>query len=155
MITKHPSPRMGTNDDILVQRAIAYLIDGIILGIGLGGIFAVGSVLGGLLADVHGLLGLIVLGLAFLIGGGFFVYYIYLMEGHLGRTVGKAVMGLVVVGEDGSQCTYGQSVIRNLLWIVDGLGFFPVIVALIVFITEDNQRVGDMVAKTVVVEARE
>lgn len=153
MITRHPSPRIGSEGDVLVQRIVAYLIDGLILNVILAVILGPAFVLGVLLLEVAEVLGFLI----WMGGIGLWlavvVYYSFLMEGHLGRTVGKAAMGLVVVGEDGSQCTYVQSILRNLLWIVDGLGVFPLVVALIVFITDRNQRVGDIVAKTVVVRA--
>src|SRR5690554_4175816 len=53
----------------------------------------------------------------------FFAYYI-LLEGNSGQTLGKKVVKIKVVKEDGSPITMGDSVIRNLLRIVDGLVFY-------------------------------
>ncbi len=63
----------------------------------------------------------------------FFIYYFFMMEGHFGRTPGKALFGLVVVKEDGSKCTMGASVVRNFLWLIDGIGFWPLVVAVVCF----------------------
>lgn len=81
-----------------------------------------------------------------------FVAYFLLLEGLWdGYTVGKKVLGIKVVKEDGSECDYGASVIRNLLEMVDGL--FSYIVGLALILTSDmNQRLGDRVAGTVVVQ---
>lgn len=142
---KHPDPVMGSEGDVLGQRVVATILDALLLmALLIGGVVAA-VVLG----NVHELLALAVL----LALAGTYLYYSYLLEGAYGRTPGKAVMGLVVVKEDGRQCTYGASFVRNLFWIVDGFGVGPFVVALILFVTDRHQRVGDIVASTVVVAA--
>ena len=85
---------------------------------------------------------------------GFFVlamaYYI-LMEGHLGRTVGKMLLGIKVVREGtGEVPGVKAAAIRSVLRIVDGI--FSYLVAFVtVLISGKNQRVGDMAAHTLVV----
>ena len=82
-----------------------------------------------------------------------FAYYI-LMEGYLGGTLGKLALGMRVVMEDGSPCTIGASVIRNLLRIIDGLpGIIPYLLgAIFVWSSPTRQRLGDRLAKTYVVK---
>ncbi len=63
-------------------------------------------------------------------------------------------MGLVVVKSDGSDCTIGASVLRNLALIVDNLPFMYIAGIVLIFVTDENQRVGDLVADTVVVKQR-
>jgi uncharacterized RDD family membrane protein YckC len=77
--------------------------------------------------------------------------YGFLLEGLCGYTPGTYLLRLVVVTSDGSTCTVGASVLRNLLWIVEALPTAnPVAMALIPG-TDDNRLVGDPVADTVVV----
>lgn len=74
-------------------------------------------------------------------------------EGHWGRTPGKWLMGIQVLGIDLAPCGFGRGLIRNALKFVDG--FFNYLVGiLIVALTENWQRVGDMAARTVVVQVR-
>jgi len=124
-------------------RFVAVLIDSIIL-----------SVFGYLLAAVTG--GTTAGGFE-LQGGPFFIFsltgllYYILLEGFLGGTLGKLAIGIRVRMEDGSPVTMGASVIRNLLRIVDGL-FFYLIGAIFVWTSPHKQRLGDRLAKTVVVK---
>lgn len=72
-----------------------------------------------------------------------------------GRALGKAVTGLRVQMADGSPLRPGAAVVRNLFRIVDGV---PYVVPnplgfIVVASTDKKQRVGDLVAKTVVVRA--
>jgi uncharacterized RDD family membrane protein YckC len=85
-----------------------------------------------------------------LIYGGIFVYIAYtaLTELLLGRTPGKMLCGLVVVSRDGKPATTRQRLIRNILRLLD----IYLIPLLIVAATPLRQRLGDLVAGTVVVE---
>lgn len=76
-------------------------------------------------------------------------------EGYFGRTVGKSVRGIVVVREDGSRCTWGAAVIRNLFRVVDTLPAFYVVGIVSAFLSDDHQWVGDHAANTVVVSTAE
>jgi len=90
-------------------------------------------------------------------GGPFFIFsltgllYYILMEAFRGGTLGKLVVGIRVQMEDGNPITMGSSVIRNLLRIVDGL-FFYLVGAIFVWSSPNKQRLGDRLAKTVVVK---
>jgi len=76
---------------------------------------------------------------------------VFLFEGLYGYTLGKYMLGLVVVKSDGSSCTISASILRNLLWLVDQLPGFNLVAMVSILLTDDNQRVGDLVADTVVV----
>jgi len=81
-----------------------------------------------------------------------FAYFIVL-EAQFGATVGKMVTGIKVVNADGSRLTWGGSVARNLMRLVDG---FPYVIpyllgAIVMWSSADKQRLGDKVAGTVVV----
>lgn len=68
-----------------------------------------------------------------------------------GRTPGKRWLDLRVLMTDGRPIGWGPSLIRNLLRVVDGLpGAYTVGLASIL-LTRDFQRIGDLVAGTLVV----
>ncbi len=81
-----------------------------------------------------------------------FAYYI-IMEAMTGATVGKMALGIRVVKLDGSPISWGESIIRNLLRIIDGL-FGYLLGAIFVWTSPTKQRLGDRAAKTVVVRRR-
>ena len=82
-----------------------------------------------------------------------FLAYSYL-EGRFGKTPGKWLVGIRVLGTDLQPCGFGRAFLRNLLTFVDG--FFSFLVgALLVALTENWQRLGDMAARTIVVVDQE
>jgi uncharacterized RDD family membrane protein YckC len=80
------------------------------------------------------------------------VYYIA-MEAFFGATVGKFVAGIRVVRADGRRIDGIAALLRNLGRIVDFLPFAYLIGAIAVWTSPTRQRLGDRLAKTVVVEA--
>jgi uncharacterized RDD family membrane protein YckC len=81
----------------------------------------------------------------------FLVYYVGL-EATRGATLGKMLLGLRVMKEDGSPVDMQAALIRNILRIVDGL-FVYLVGAILVWRSDKKQRLGDRVAHTVVVRA--
>ena len=82
--------------------------------------------------------------------------YFVVLEGLLGATVGKFLTGIRVVQADGATMGWGGSVVRNLLRIVDAIPYvLPYLLGAIVIWTggERKQRVGDRVARTVVIRS--
>jgi len=144
MLDKHPEPNMDKVTDNTVKRAVALVIDNIIII----GLVILGFIVGfGITATTGSTtLGLIGVGLGVLLGQ---VYVIY-TEAKYGQTIGKSAMDLVVVREDGSAASLGPAIIRYLLVPID---YFPVFyfVGIVSMILSDNdQRVGDRLAGTVV-----
>lgn len=91
------------------------------------------------------------------IGGGLggliaLIYYFY-MEATQGGTFGKKALGLRIVKEDGSPIGWSESIIRNLLRIIDGL-FAYLIGAILIWTSPRKQRLGDRAAHTVVIKTR-
>ncbi len=83
----------------------------------------------------------------YFIGG--FLYH-SLLEGFYGQTLGKKICGIQVLKTDFSPCGLSAGFLRNLLRIADA--FFYYLVAVIALAgTFKWQRVGDLVADTVVV----
>lgn len=85
----------------------------------------------------------------FLIG---IAYYIVL-EAQYGQTIGKRAVGIKVVTEAGDSLDYQASIIRNVLRIVDALPVFYLIGAISIYLSDEQQRVGDRIGDTVVVSA--
>lgn len=81
----------------------------------------------------------------------FWVYYIVL-EAEYGQTVGKKAVGIKVVGATGGSIDYRESIIRNVLRIVDGF-FFYLVGAIFVYRSGKDKRLGDRIADTKVVSA--
>lgn len=117
-------------------RAVAIIIDTLIALVVIVPLsFVVGYETG-----AQGLLGLLVLA------------YFVVMEATQGGTIGKKVMKLTIVKQqDGSAISWKESIIRNLLRIIDGL-FFYLVGAIIVWVTKSKQRLGDLAASTIVVK---
>jgi uncharacterized RDD family membrane protein YckC len=86
-------------------------------------------------------------------GMTFFYYVLFEVLGG-GRTPGKRWTGLRVVRSGGSPVTFVRSMLRNVLRIVDFLPAFYLVGMLAIFITNQNQRLGDVAAGTLVVRDR-
>ena len=80
-----------------------------------------------------------------------FGYYIVL-EKVMGATLGKKMMGLRVVTKEGEPIGWMASVIRNVLRFIDGIGMY-LLGAIVIWVSKDKQRIGDMAASTIVVRA--
>lgn len=79
---------------------------------------------------------------------GLVVYEIICESAH-GSTLGKLVLSMSVVQEDGTPCRFGPAVIRSFAYFVDSL-FFGVIGYMAMQGTPQMQRHGDSWAHTVV-----
>ncbi|MBV9712896.1 MAG: RDD family protein [Ktedonobacteraceae bacterium] len=117
------------------RRFIALLLDGVLLGIVNGIIFL-------LLRSVPFVADVVVSVIS--------VVYIFAMEATRGATIGKMMLGLRVVKIDGSPIGWPESIIRNLLRVVDGFAAY-LVGAILIWTSPQRQRLGDRVAKTVVV----
>ncbi len=90
---------------------------------------------------------------------GLFFYFVYLAyfsvtEAIFGRTFGKWYFGLKVVTSSGNRIGWRQSIVRALMMSIENnpilLGGLPA--ALFVWFSRRRQRIGDMLAETVVVQ---
>jgi uncharacterized RDD family membrane protein YckC len=89
----------------------------------------------------------------FLIWTGYFIFFEWVWNG---QTPGKRWLKLRVIREDGRPVTFWEAAVRNLLRIFDIMPFpFYSIGLICVFASNRDQRVGDMVAGSVVVRERE
>jgi uncharacterized RDD family membrane protein YckC len=133
------------NVHVTGRRVVATIVDGIVLGI-----------IGTLLQLVFGIDSSSGFSLTRLSVGGslwmFLVVLLYytLLEGSIGKTVGKMVTGIRVVDAEGNPPGYGKGLIRTVLRIIDGL--LAYLVGFIIVLSNDRRRrLGDMAAKTQVV----
>lgn len=76
-------------------------------------------------------------------------YYI-VCESATGATLGKRIVGIRVVGEDGEPVSFGAAVVRNLVRLVDAL-FFYLVGFISAILSARGQRLGDRAAHTIVV----
>lgn len=86
---------------------------------------------------------------------GFFLYYGYFAAFEAlwgGQTPGKRLVGLRVISVTGQPITAFDALLRNLLRIVDQMPGIYAVGVLSIFFTSRNQRLGDLVAGTVVVQ---
>jgi uncharacterized RDD family membrane protein YckC len=74
-------------------------------------------------------------------------------EGRWGITPGKWAVGIKVLNTELHPCGFVSGLVRNLLEIVDGFTSFMLGIMFIAF-TENWQRIGDIAAKTVVIDIR-
>ena len=137
----------------LGSRILAYLIDMVVVVAGiLAGLFAVallGQASDVVVPDWVALTIVLVLLPSWWLG-----YFIAFEALWRGRTLGKAALGLRVVTKEGAPVRFRHAAIRGLLGLVDFLimsGFFAVV---FILFTRDNQRLGDLVAGTLVLRER-
>ncbi|HEX6087557.1 MAG TPA: RDD family protein [Thermoanaerobaculia bacterium] len=139
------------------RRAVARIIDMIIhFGVGLfSGIFA--ALMVGIYAAVSGTSPEAAMATmkesgaaAFLLSLLGSILYESICEGLHGSTAGKYLMGMVVLREDGSPCTYVQAIGRAFAFFIDGL-FFGLVAYSSMKDSPRDQRYGDKWSGTIVV----
>lgn len=129
----------------LGQRILAHFLD-LVVFYGLYALFLVyaGSVLAGF--DI-----VIAFSLALLIGSlGVFVYFCAFEALWNGQTPGKKALSLRVRMADGTAITPRAALLRNLLRPADLLPGTYLLGMVVMFVSEKSQRIGDLVAGTVV-----
>ena len=91
----------------------------------------------------------------FLLFAGYFIFFEWLWDG---QTPGKRLLKLRVIREDGRPITLWEAIARNLLRVFDAVpGFLLPIYSvglIVIFLSNRDQRVGDIFAGTVVIRER-
>ena len=91
------------------------------------------------------------------IGFGVFLVLEVFLQGLAGFTVGKLVTGLRTIDGDGYAPGVGRAFVRTLFWLVDSLpvGFaVPLLGFVTAVASSSSRRLGDMAARTFVVDRR-
>jgi len=84
---------------------------------------------------------------------GVMIIYFTLAEGLVGRTLGKAMLGLDVRTDRGTRPAFWQAAVRNLLRPIDELPTLYLLGLALIVSDARGQRLGDRVARTRVVRA--
>ncbi|WP_442483734.1 RDD family protein [Aeoliella sp. SH292] len=130
------------------ERAVAYLIDGIIMTLAIAAIGLVLMLLFGLLGGFEFGFGMLLVAwfvISWFYGGVFETFW-------NGQTPGKKSMGLRVVRTDGSPINAGQAVLRNFLRVVDSQPANTHLAGLVATaMNRRYQRLGDLACATMVI----
>jgi uncharacterized RDD family membrane protein YckC len=89
--------------------------------------------------------------LSFIILFGYFLIFEIFDSG---RSPGKHALGIRVTRVDGSGVNFRASLVRNLMRVLYFIPLFYLVDALLILTTKRNQRLGDLLAGTLVVRAR-
>jgi uncharacterized RDD family membrane protein YckC len=141
------------------SRIAAIIIDTIILGI-IAVVIAIPLGLSAwmfsLMTDVTAMAnfwaGVAVWGTFAVINAIIWLLYFTYFEGTSGQTPGKRAMGIKVTKENGSKAMFGDALVRTILRLIDGIVFY-ILGLIIILVTKKKQRLGDILARTIVVKA--
>ena len=137
---KRPDPNLDTVGETFDRRVGAVLVDLVLLAVVNGAVWAPLAVFGEAGSVSASALGTVTT----------FAYFTAL-EAHSGQTLGKKALGLVVVTEEGGAPDVAAAAVRNLLRFVDWLPAFYLLGAIVVAVSDRDQRLGDLAADTLVV----
>jgi uncharacterized RDD family membrane protein YckC len=128
---------------VLLDAVIVFFPLGIVLGLLSGGGYSESG-------NGYANAGVNVGGSAFWLLLGIGLGYYIVCEAATGMTVGKRLVGIRVVDDEGDPVGLGAAVVRNVLRLVDGL-FFYLVGAVFALASSRGQRLGDRAAHTLVV----
>lgn len=100
------------------------------------------------IGDSFGMLIAFVIISVFVINNGYFFFLEFFWGG---RTVGKRIIGLRTIQDNGHRITVLSSFIRNLLRIIDDLPASYLVGIILIFSHPQHKRLGDLAAGTIVV----
>lgn len=69
-----------------------------------------------------------------------------------GQTLGKILFRLRTVKEDNSKLSFGNSFVKHLFDLIDYFPFFGIVGLIVASNNKKKQRIGDLVAKTMVID---
>ena len=127
-----------TGPELDNRRVAAAIVDLALVG---AVIAVLAALAGGLTASVEA------------VGAGWALYYYFAFESAAGQTLGKKLLGLRVTDQRGEQPALAQIAMRTLLRLVDGIGLYLVGLVVMLATGKRRQRLGDVVAHTVVTTA--
>jgi uncharacterized RDD family membrane protein YckC len=127
-------------------RFFAKVLDGFFLGIPLGLLLLIVSLVTGYLKYDNGGLAPLLLSLFSVV---FIIIYIALEGG--GGTPGKRILGMRIVDANKNNSGFVKALVRNLLGVVDFLPFAYLFGIILIASSQTKQRLGDRVAGTYVI----
>src|SRR5690242_1633542 len=137
----------------LGSRAAAGIVDTIVAGLGILVLFWLLTLLVGAPGAGDALVGWVLALVILLLAFAFLGYFVAFEALNGGRTVGEQMLGIRVVMDSGHPLTPTAAVVRSLFRLLDCyfplLPFFPGLA--MIFLHRRNQRLGDIVAGTIVV----
>jgi uncharacterized RDD family membrane protein YckC len=152
--------QLGTEKDVVLHRILAVIIDYIVLGFSLlfiAGAWVYSWIAPTGLADfppMAALGGLIMIIITLFLVIILWIPYAIILETWRGQTIGKMIMGIVVVKENGESCTFAAALLRNVLRIIDALPQSYLVGFIFMALSEKRQRIGDRLANTIVVRIK-
>lgn len=72
-----------------------------------------------------------------------------------GKTIGKKIVGIRVIQDNGHRITFLSSIIRNLMRLIDNLPSGYLAGMILIFFHAEKKRLGDLTAGTIVVHDRD
>jgi len=126
---------------LMVMQIIVYLTLFAVFGVSLGDLRDQGESAFGWIIAILGLIGFAL----------FWGYYIFFELRWNGQSPGKRRMRLRVVRTDGMPITFTESLIRNLVRLVDFLPAYYGLGLIVMFVNSQARRLGDLAAGTLVV----
>lgn len=150
-----PTPEGVSLDVVLAgigSRFMAFVIDSILLAIVLVVVnialfdgFASKSRSDKIIADGLSLLSFVLI---------FVVYFMICEILWSGRSVGKRVAGIRVISTTGAAEGFWSILLRNIARLIDFLPVFYIVGSISILASANNQRIGDMLANTIVIRER-
>jgi uncharacterized RDD family membrane protein YckC len=138
-----PPTLQQQSKDVFAIRVVAFIIDAIIIGVIYN--IAVSWLL--VTVPYGGYLGPV-------LWGALFFLYAGIMTGSKAQTIGKMIMGLKVVKEDGTPLTQNDAFTRSAEFLLWGVTFGIVALLALIWAADKGQRLGDQWAHTYVIKAK-
>jgi uncharacterized RDD family membrane protein YckC len=140
------SPVNRDETQVVGRRVVQYIIDYILAGIIPGIAYWLFDRGGGFL---HGLGWLVATLIALAV---YLWYWVLRPNGHHGQTFGMQLLGVRVISKDGGPASVLQYFVRGVMLLIDTL-FFGLVGLITMMASRYHQRVGDHLARTLVVGA--
>ncbi|MEI7027040.1 RDD family protein [Paenibacillus sp. y28] len=153
MIVTPEQVRLRFESAGLGSRAAAQIIDSLVLGlvnllIMIAALTAIGWGSFNQIGELEGYAIALAIAFMFLINFGYYMVLEYVWHG---RTIGKKMLHLRVLQDNGQPLTFLSAAIRNLFRIFDMLPYAYMAAAVTSFLHPQDKRLGDLVAGTIVV----
>lgn len=142
----------GSEKDVILHRILAVIIDYIVMGFLSFFIFIASIGTGIATLSFVGLFAGLFMSIILIMAT--WILYGIILETWKGQTIGKMVMGIIVVKENGEPCDFLAALLRNVIRIIDILPQLYLIGFIFIALSEKKQRLGDRLAGTIVVKVK-